>query len=129
MSDATCDTSALITDPHSVEPDYLIDLQTRYLICVPSTSAEYPERLAALDHFETTFVRQFRQPASDNTPDGEAWRLYSRQVRADGTNLELFVGYREKAPSMTVETPRLQIGTVNAELKTQAALIAQKRSD
>jgi hypothetical protein len=44
--DATCNTSAFIMNPHLDEPDYLIDLQSRYFIFVPSTSAEHPERFA-----------------------------------------------------------------------------------
>src|ERR1700752_3070001 len=98
-TDATCDTGMFLADWSLEGSDYLVDMRTRYLITSPTPTAEHPARFAQLDYADTTFIEGFRQPASYNTPDGEVWRLYSRPLEMDGKELEIIMGFQEKAPS------------------------------
>jgi hypothetical protein len=123
--DMFCDTSTFITDSYSEEPDYLIDLETRYAICVPWSSAEYAARHESLDYSDVDFIRRFREPAAYRTPDDEVWRLYSLQTNINGKTKEIFVGHRMKAPSKMVETLASQVGMVDDGLRRQAVSIAK----
>lgn len=73
----TCDTSVFSTDWKSGSADYIIDTKTRYFIDVPNPTEEDPGIFAPLGFSDIKFIRQFRQPAWYETPDGEVWRLYS----------------------------------------------------
>jgi hypothetical protein len=123
-SGATCDTSRFSNDWQSDNPDYILDTQTRYFINVPTSTPENPERFAPLDYSNTAFIAKFRQPLSYSTPDQEVWRLYSRQATLDGRNLEIIIGYAEKAPWKMIDTPRSLIEIVDATLKREADEIA-----
>ncbi len=121
----TRDTSAYTTDWQSSGADYVVDMQTpRYFFDVPTPSAENPGRFAPLDYCDTAFIARFRRPASYNAPDGEVWRLYSRRANVGGKNVEIIIGYAEKAPRKMIDTPRSAIGVVDAILEREADKIA-----
>jgi hypothetical protein len=103
----------------------VIDTHTRYFINVaePSTSG-IPERFAPLDYSDANFIAKFREPETYDAPDGEVWRLYSRQVDLDGGRFEIIVGYAEKAPWKMVELPHSMIPTVDTTLKHEVDKIA-----
>jgi hypothetical protein len=120
----TCDTSRFTRDWQLEQPDYVIDTDTRYFIAFPTSTEEDGAHFAPLDYFDTTFIKKFRQPALYNTPDGEVWRLYSRQANVGENKFEILIGYGVKAPWKIVETLPSQIGTVDATLKREADEIA-----
>jgi hypothetical protein len=122
----TCDARDFTTDWLTDEPDYVVftNPKGRYLIDFPTSKAQDSERFAPLDYFDTRFIRNFREPSSWNTPDGEIWRLYSREVRLAERTDEILIGYAIKAPWRIVETPELLVGTVDATLKREADKLA-----
>jgi len=120
----TCDASRFTRDWELEQPDYVIDTHRLYFIAFPISTEENPAHFAPLDYIDTAFIREFRQPALYNTPDGEVWRLYSRQANVGENNVEILIGYAVKAPWRIVETLPSQIGTVDATLKREADEIA-----
>jgi hypothetical protein len=122
---AKCDTSGFVADAESGGADYVIDLQARYFINVPTPTAENPGRFAPLDYSDTAFIERFRNPASYTTPDGEVWRLHSEATNVEGKNFEIIVGHQEKAPSKMIETMPAQLGDVDAMLRRSASQIAK----
>jgi hypothetical protein len=120
----SCDTSKFTTDWQLGGPDYVVDSQTRYFINVPQESGEMPTRFAPLDYSDTAFIARFRQPASYEAPDGEIWRLYSREMSADSKRIEIIVGYAEKAPWKMVKWPSSLIAVVDEALRQQTDKIA-----
>jgi Putative DNA-binding domain len=123
-SGATCDTSVYTTDWQLSGSDYVVDAQTRYLIDVPTSSAGNLVRFTPLDYSDTAFIARFRQPGSYSTPDGEIWRMYSRDANVGGKQFEIFIGYAEKAPWKVIDTQPSQVGTVDAALRRDADRIA-----
>jgi hypothetical protein len=119
-----CDTSRFTRDWELEQPDYVIDTHRLYFIAFPISTEENPAHFAPLDYINTAFIREFRQPALYNTPDGEVWRLYSREASVGGNNVEILIGYAVKAPWKIVETLPSQIGAVDATLKREADEIA-----
>jgi hypothetical protein len=109
--------------------DYVVDTRTRYLITTPIPTAEHPARFAQLDYADMTFIDGFRQPGSYNTPDGEVWRLYSRPLKMDGKELEIIIGFQERAPSKMIDTLSGQIGVVDTRLKQDANMVADSFSN
>jgi len=123
---ATCDTRAFVADWQSDPPDYVVDMQTGFLIFVTAPTTAEPGRFPQLDYSDTAFIERFREPASYNTPDGEVWRLYSRAAATDvNTNLEVIVGYAMRARSNPIATPDSLTGDVDATLKRAADGIAR----
>ena len=120
----TCDTSRFTRDWQLEQPDYVIDTYTLYFIAFATSTEEDPAHFAPLDYFDTAFIKRFRQPALYNTPDGEVWRLYSREANVGDRNVEILIGDAVKAPWKMVETPQLQIGRVDATLRREADEIA-----
>jgi len=118
----TCDTTEFTRNWQSNGPDYIVDLQTHYFLAVPTSSAENPGRFTPLDYSETAFITKCRQPVSYTTPDGEIWRLYSRET--NDTKSEIIIGYAEKAQWKMLDTPHSQIGIVDSKLKSEADEIA-----
>ncbi len=108
------------------EPDYIIFRYSkgRYLIDFPTSKVEDSEHFRALDYFDSTFIRQFREPATWNTLDGESWRLYSRGVKVVDRTDEILIGYAIGAPWKILETPKSLISTVDATLKREADKLA-----
>jgi len=103
----------------------MVDTRTGYLLNVPEPSTSgIPEHFDPLDYSNVSFIAKFREPSTYESPDGEVWRLYSRQVNIDGRKLEIIVGYAEKVPWKMVELPYSVIPTVDATLKHEAAKIA-----
>lgn len=123
---SVCDTSAFSTDWQSEGPDYLIQKQTRYLLNAPSSTDETPRRIATLDWCDTTFIESFREPKSFNTPDGEVWRLHSRDAISDGKAIEIIIGYAEQAPWKIGKSSSSsgEIRSADNELKREADRIA-----
>jgi hypothetical protein len=111
-SDSGCDTTDFSSN-WDVEPDYVIDRRDRYSIWAPASSNENAQHYAPLDLADTGFMRKFREPASYHTPDGEVWRLFSRQARFDGRSAEVLVGHAEKSPTNMLETPQSAIPEVD----------------
>jgi hypothetical protein len=120
---ATCDTSVFVADWSLEGSDYVIDAQTKYFIATPTPTKEHPARFAPLDYSDTAFISEYRKPASYSTPDGEVWRLYSRPAKVNGKELEILIGYREKAPTM-IDTTQGQIAAVDTRLEQEANKIA-----
>jgi len=117
---STCDSSEYTTDWLHEDPDYLIDAQTRFFLEVPPSEGENSERYAPLDFADTNFIRAFRQPASYRTPNGEEWRLYSREATRDGRNVEIIIGFALQAPWKMLPTPLSEIRTLDNNLKREA---------
>ncbi len=122
-SGRTCDTSVFTTDWELGASEYVIDTQTRFFINVP-TGTESPAHFAPLDYSETAFITQFREPRPYNTPDGEVWRLYSRQTKVGDRSFEIIVGYAQKAPWKMVDTLQPEMGLVDSTLKAEADKMA-----
>jgi hypothetical protein len=76
--------------------------------------------LCAPEFFDTAFIRRFREPESWNTPEGELWRLYSREAKIGEKSEEICVGYALKAPWKILETPDSLVNTVDEVLKREA---------
>ena len=121
----TCDTGSYSTDWLWDQPDYLLDTQTGYFIDVATAKAGAEGRFTPLDYSDANFILKFRQPASYVTPDGEAWRFYSRIAAIGEKTIEVIVGYAMKAPSKAIETPYSLVAAVDAALKRDADLVAQ----
>jgi hypothetical protein len=103
--------------------NYVIDVQTRYLIGVPTPQYGAP-RLRDIEHVDLSFIAAFRQPASFDTPDQELWRLYSRRAAVDNKPVEILVGYAEKAPWKLIDTPASRFPEIDEKLIAQANQIA-----
>ncbi len=116
----TCDTSWFTRDWQSDQPDYVIDTAKLYLIAFPTSTEEDAEHFTPLDYFDTGFIEKFRQPVSYNTPDGEVWRLYSREAKMGNTNVEICIGYAINAPWKMLETPPALFERVDTTLKREA---------
>jgi hypothetical protein len=120
----TCDTSTYSTDSESEEPDYIVAIQTGYLIDINTATTH--GRFARMDYSDTAFFAQFQHPTSCTTLDGEVWRLYSRSVRVGGNkSLELLVGCTVKAPSKPVEMPESLMSDLDTALERDAGKIAR----
>ncbi len=119
-----CDTSEFTTDWQLEGSDYVIDTQSRFFLTISPTTAEHPSRFAPLDFADTTFITGFREPTSYRTPNDEVWRLYSRRATWNGKDVEIMIGYAEKAPWKMLETPPALIPVVDADLKREAEQIA-----
>lgn len=112
----TCDSSTYSTDSRWDDPDYVVDTETGFFIDVANSTAA-AGRFPQLDYSDPNFVAKFRRPMLYNTPDGEVWRLYSREVPARGHGkLEIIVGYAVNAPSKAITTPDSLIGDVDVAL-------------
>ena len=118
-----CDTSALATDWALSDVDYIIDAQTRSILDVPEVEIENAEQYQPLDYSDTVFIARFRQPTTYPALNGEVWRLYSRPITINGKNLEIIVGYAEKAPWKMIDSPKSLIGAVDIKLKNEAESI------
>lgn len=128
-SEATCDTSKYSTDVEWGDPDYVIDAQTRYFIDVATATGGTNGRFEPLNYSDVSFLAEFLQPASYNTPDREIWRMYSESVRVrDGRNLLIAVGYSMKASNKAVETPASLTADVDSALRVEADKIAHSLS-
>ena len=119
---ATCDTSVFLGDWQWTEPDYIVDVKSRFLIDVPS-STQGAGRFPQLDYSDREFIGKFRQPGSYEYGK-EVWRIYSQGVLADSKNLEIVVGYAVKTPTKIIATPDSLMSDVDAALKREAAKIA-----
>jgi hypothetical protein len=128
-SGETCDTSQFTTDWQGGEPDYLVDASTLFLIDYPTSRGEEGIHLEGLDFLDTDFFNKFQKPASYNTPEGEVWRLYSRQAKLGKTNVEILLGYALKAPWKILETPISLIPRVDDKLQHEADEVATKLSN
>jgi hypothetical protein len=115
-----CDTSEFTTDWQLNDPDYIVDTHNRYFLSVPEPAAEGSSRFAPLDYSDINFIRRFRQPTSYEGPDGELWRLYSREASIGGRKVEVIVGYAEKVPWKMLETPSSTLGLVDKILPMEA---------
>jgi hypothetical protein len=115
-----CDTTRFAKDWQSDQADYVIDMQTRYLIAFPTSTEEDTEHFSPLDYFDTAFIEKFRQPASYNTLDGEVWRLYSKELTSKDVHLDILIGYAMKSSWKIVGTPASPLDTVDAALKREA---------
>ena len=73
----TCSTSDFTTDPYTASPDYVLDIECRCLISTPGSTGVTPTRFEPLDFCGISFIKQFHEPASYTTMDGDVWRLYS----------------------------------------------------
>ena len=124
-TESNCDTSVFTTDWELAGPDYLIHKPTGYFLEAPSSEEENLERFGPLDFSDISFIKTFREPSSYETPDGEVWRLYSRSATSGGRDVEIIIGYAEKAPWKMVTTSRAEIHSVDVELQRQADLIAK----
>jgi hypothetical protein len=120
-----CDTHLFTTDWQSDQADYVIDTHSMYLIAFPPSTEEDAEHFAPLDYFDTGFIEKFRQPTSYSTPDGEVWRLFSREAKVGNTNVEIYIGYAMSAPWKILETPPSLVGKVDARLKREADDLAR----
>jgi schlafen family protein len=123
-TEAICDASVFTNDWQLNGSDYVIDSRTRFFISIPTETAENPGRFAPLDYSDTRFISRFREPLSYSTPDGEVWRLYSRQAKIKGRIFEIIVGYAEQAPWKMITTPKSMLGAVDAALKRETDKIA-----
>jgi hypothetical protein len=123
-TESGCDTSAVTTDWQISDADYVIDKQTGYVMNVPGSTSGNPARFTPLDYSDTAFIKRFRQPSTYSAPNGEVWRLYSREVNADGKNFEALVGYAEIAPWKMIDSPQSMIGEVDNKLKREVDRIA-----
>jgi hypothetical protein len=119
-----CDTHAFTTDWKSAGADYIIDTETRFFIAVPAPTDESPATFGPLDYSDTTFIKRFRQPEWYETPDGEVWRLYSRDARIDDAQLEIIVGFAKTAPWKMADTDQPKISLVDATLQKEADNLA-----
>jgi hypothetical protein len=123
--DSACDTSRFTTDWQLGQPDYVLDTRTRYFLNVPEPSSSgIPERFSPLDYSDVTFVAGFRKATTYNAPDGEVWRLHSKQVRLGNRRFEIIVGYAERAPWKMVELPDSLLPVVDNTLVHEADKIA-----
>jgi hypothetical protein len=118
-----CDTSALATDWALSDADYIIDTQTRSLLAVPGSEIENAQQYQPLDYSDTEFIARFRQPTTYPAPNSEVWRLYSRPVEVNKENLEVIVGYAEKASWKMIDSPKSLLGSVDVKLKSEAETI------
>lgn len=123
-TDDMCNTSAFTTDQKAEEPDYVIDTKTRFFIAVPAPTEENPITFAQLDYSDSAFIAKFNQPAWFETPDGEMWRLYSRQSNADNQELEILVGFAKSAPWKMTDTARTDVRLVDDTLRKEADKLA-----
>ena len=119
-----CSTSLFTTNWKMGASDYIIDTKTRYFIDVPNPTEESPASFAPLDYSDAGFISRFRLPAWYETPDGETWRLYSQQSKTGSQELEIIVGFAEKAPWKMVDTEHPRIDLVDVTLKEEAAKLA-----
>lgn len=120
-----CDTTVFSGDWQISDANYyVIDLQARYFINVPTSTVDNPVRFKPLDYSDLNFIARFREPMTYNSPNGELWRLLSRKVQANNKNLEIVVGYAEKAPWKIVDLLPSQRTVLDAKLKYEADKVA-----
>ena len=122
---STCDTSSYTTTSWLEGPDYFIDEKTRYFVDVPASQQEELIRFPQLDLVDTAFVRQFRQPTSYMTLDGEVWRLYSQAAGSGDRNVEIILGYAQKAPWRILTASASEIRSIDLELQREATGMAE----
>jgi hypothetical protein len=126
---SACDTSSYTTTSWLEGPDYFIDEQARYFVDVPTSQQEELMRLPQLDLADTAFIREFRQPKSYTTPDGEVWRLYSHAAGPSDRNVEIILGYAQKAPWKILTASALEIRNIDRELQREADGMAENLSN
>jgi len=114
-----CDTHAFTTDWKSEGADYIIDTKTRFFIAVPAPTELSPVTFGPLDYSDTAFIKRFRQPAWYETPEGEVWRLYSRDAKTDSGQLEIIVGFAKTAPWKMADTENPRVSLVDATLQRE----------
>jgi hypothetical protein len=119
-----CDSSRYTTSSWLEGPDYFIDMETRYFVDVPSADRESATRFPPLDFADTAFIRGFRQPETYTTPDGEIWRLYSQGASSGDLNVEIILGYAQKAPWRILTASAAEVRNIDAELRREAELMA-----
>jgi hypothetical protein len=81
-----------------------------------------------LDFADPEFVRQFRQPDSHTSLDGERWRLFSRSASIGSRSVEVIVGYSEKQPTKILEASPQDLPTIDERLRQEADGIASNVS-
>jgi hypothetical protein len=126
-TDTTCDTSVFSTDWKAGSADYIIDSRTRYFIDVPNPTEESPGLFAPLGYSDTSFIARFREPAWYETPDGEVWRLYSKESKVGDQKIEIIVGFAKTAPWKMVDTAEPDVNLVDATLRGEADKLAASR--
>jgi hypothetical protein len=119
-----CNTDAFTTDWKSEGADYIIDTKTRFFIQVPTPTEERPVTFGPIDYSDTTFIKRFRQPAWYKTPEGEVWRLYSRETKTDDGQMEIIVGFAKTAPWKMADTQEPVMSLVDATLLKEADNLA-----
>lgn len=134
VSQISCDNSSCDASAYTMQwwipgPDYLIDVQTRYLVDVAASEEGEPVHFSQLEFLETSFIRKFRQPGQFATPTGEIWRLYSQPAEDKGQNREIILGYAEKAPWKMLSTSVSDLPRVDDELKREGIELADHISD
>jgi hypothetical protein len=92
------DTSKFINAPTHKGPDYILTKE-RFFV---QFSNDYPE--FCLNFSEPNFFKDFRTPASYDSPTDERWRLYSRKKLIGDKNVEIMVGCIEKWQGCTIVT-------------------------
>jgi hypothetical protein len=124
-ADSACDTTRFTTDWQLGQPDYVLDTQTRYFLNVPEpTTSGIPERFSPLDYSDVKFMARFRKATTYDAPDGEIWRLFSKQVSLANGRFEIIVGYAERAPWKMVELPDSLVPLVDNTLVHEVDKIA-----
>ncbi|HLI85064.1 MAG TPA: hypothetical protein VKV17_14175 [Bryobacteraceae bacterium] len=126
--DLACDTSQFTTDWELSGADYVVDGRTGYFIDIPISTVDNSEHFVPLDYAETGFILGFRQPKSYVTPDGEIWRMFSREFAVAGKTLLVLVGYAQKAPWKMIETPQTMSDLMDSRLKAEAERIGASLS-
>lgn len=121
--DSGCDSAVFSRDWIPDLSDYVVDTATRYRFNVQPSSEE------TLDNFplgfsDVAFIQKFRQPESYLTPDSETWRLYSKRASWPDRDVEIVLGYAQKAPWKMVETPPSLVHVIDEKLKAEAERIA-----
>lgn len=122
-TDRGCDAGNYTTDAYSERPSYVVDAETGFFFDFRDAS-DSPPAFRWLDFSRSDFVDRFRTPGSYPTPDGEMWRLYSRQARLDGRPVDILIGYAEDAPWKILKATAEQIPEVDKRLTDEASKIA-----
>ena len=119
-----CQSNKFTTDPYTDSPDYVVDPKTKYFLSAPGSTPETATRLASLDFVDGGFVKQYHQPDSYNSLDGEKWRLFSRPAVIGSKPVEVIVGYAEKQPTKILEASSRDLPSIVKRLRQEADGIA-----
>ena len=112
----TCDVSAIANDWEFASSDYVVDKDSNFLLNLDPPEGDFSKFV--LNRSDPGFMGQFQSPKSISTPAGETWRLHSATKQLGAKQVEVMVGYAERA-SWKMDLPVGSMALLDRKLDEQ----------